>query len=157
MHAVDVMDDIAVVGAGVRLEALYEALDRFGRTVPAGCGATVGIAGLTLGGGIGVLGRRFGLTCDRLLAAQVVLADGHVICCDPQHHPDLFWALRGTGGGQFCVVTSLSLCSVPAPLSTTFQLAGSACRGGDRRLATLGARRARHRRCHAAHNRARRG
>jgi hypothetical protein len=67
-------DDVAVVGAGVRLEALYDGLDHQGRTVPAGCGATVGIAGLTLGGGIGVLGRRYGLTCDRLAAAQVVLA-----------------------------------------------------------------------------------
>jgi FAD/FMN-containing dehydrogenase len=66
------------------------------------------IAGLTLGGGVGVLGRKFGLTCDNLLSAQVVVADGSVLNCDVSHNPDLFWALRGGGGGNFGLVTSLS-------------------------------------------------
>src|SRR5690606_22196261 len=69
-------DGTATAGAGVRLGQLYPALHAYRRTLPAGCGPTVGIAGLTLGGGIGLLGRAYGLTCDRLVGAQVVLADG---------------------------------------------------------------------------------
>src|SRR5262245_975980 len=90
---------IATIGAGVRLGELYASLHSYGRTLPAGCGPTVGIAGLTLGGGIGLLGRRYGLTCDRLVGAQVVLADGSVVECSDDSEPDLFWALRGAGGG----------------------------------------------------------
>ena len=65
---------------------------------------TVGIGGLTLGGGIGFLARKFGLTIDDLLAAEIVTADGNVLSIDAQSHPDLFWAIRG-GGGNFGVVT----------------------------------------------------
>ena len=93
-----------------------------GVTVPAGCGPSVGIAGLTLGGGIGVLGRKYGLTCDRLRRAQVVLADGSVVQCDEDHDPDLFWALRGAGGGNFGVVTSFVFETVTAPETTAFHL-----------------------------------
>ena len=120
MSAVDVVDGVVTVGAGARLGDLYATLDAALLTVPAGCGPDVGIAGLTLGGGLGVLGRTHGLTSDRLLGAQVVLADGRVVDCDARHHADLFWALRGSGGGNFGVVTSLTFASVPAPLVTTF-------------------------------------
>jgi FAD/FMN-containing dehydrogenase len=120
MRAVEVSGGVATVGAGARLGDLYDALDRHGVTIAAGCGPTVGIAGLTLGGGHGILGRRHGLTCDQLLAAEVVLADGRVVVCDERRDPDLFWALRGAGGGQFGVVTSLVLRTVPAPVVTTF-------------------------------------
>jgi FAD/FMN-containing dehydrogenase len=122
MRAISVSDGVATVGAGVRLGELYEALYEHGATIPAGCGPSVGIAGLTLGGGIGILGRRYGLTCDRLLRAQVVLADGRVIECDENQEPDLFWALRGAGGGNFGVVTSLVFATVPAPDTTVFHL-----------------------------------
>jgi FAD/FMN-containing dehydrogenase len=84
MRSVAVCDGIATVGAGVRLGDLYEALYEHGITIPAGCGPSVGIAGLALGGGIGILGRRYGLTCDRLLRVQVVLADGRLIECDEE-------------------------------------------------------------------------
>lgn len=131
MDSVAVDEDVAVVGAGVRLGALYDALHLRGRAVPAGCGATVGIAGLTLGGGIGVLGRSHGLTCDRLVAAEVVLADGRIVHCDADHYPDLLWGLRGAGGGQFGVVTSLSLQTVPAPTTTTFRLQWGALHAAD--------------------------
>ncbi|TDD69065.1 FAD-binding oxidoreductase [Jiangella aurantiaca] len=111
-------DGVATIGAGARLAGVYGALHRHGRTLPAGCGPTVGIAGLTLGGGIGLLGRRYGLTCDRLAGARVVLADGRVVDCDRDREPDLFWALRGAGGGQFGVVTSLIFDTVPEPATT---------------------------------------
>jgi FAD/FMN-containing dehydrogenase len=122
MGSVSVTGGIATVGAGTRLADLYDALNESGVTIPAGCGPTVGIAGLTLGGGLGILGRKYGLTCDRLVAAQVVLADGRVVDCDEQRHADLFWALRGAGAGQFGVVTSFVFQTVPAPAATTFHL-----------------------------------
>jgi FAD/FMN-containing dehydrogenase len=114
-------DRIATIGAGARLGQVYAALHAYGRTLPAGCGSTVGITGLTLGGGIGLLGRKHGLTCDRLVGAQVVLPDGSVVDCDHDHEPDLFWGLRGAGGGQFGVVTSLRFDTVPEPMTTRIE------------------------------------
>jgi FAD/FMN-containing dehydrogenase len=122
MRSVAVCDGIATVGAGVRLGDLYEALYEHGVTIPAGCGPSVGIAGLTLGGGIGILGRAYGLTCDRLRRAQIVLADGRLIECCEKQEPDLFWALRGAGGGNFGVVTTLVFDTVPSPDTTVFHL-----------------------------------
>ena len=113
---------LATIGAGARLASVYRGLHEYGLTIPAGCGPTVGIAGLTLGGGLGLLGRRYGLTCDRLVAATVVLADGNVLTCDAERESDLFWALRGAGGGQFGVVTSLVFNAVPSPTATRFKL-----------------------------------
>jgi len=112
-------DGVVTVGAGARLGQIYDALEPLGRTIAGGCGPTVGIAGLTLGGGLGIFGRRHGLTCDQLVAAEVVLADGSVVECDAHREPDLFWALRGAGGGQFGVVTRLTLTTVAAPPAIT--------------------------------------
>jgi FAD/FMN-containing dehydrogenase len=114
-------DRVATIGAGARLEQVYGALHARGWTLPAGCGPTVGITGLTLGGGIGLVGRKHGLTCDHLVGAQVVLPSGSVVDCDHDHEPDLFWGLRGAGGGQFGVVTSLRFDTVPEPMTTRME------------------------------------
>ncbi len=112
----------ATVGAGARLIDVYAALAQYGLALPAGSCATVGIAGLTLGGGVGVLGRKFGLTCDNLLSAQVVLADKRILSCDSSHNSDLFWALRGGGGGNFGVVTSFTFRVHPVTTLSLFTL-----------------------------------
>jgi FAD/FMN-containing dehydrogenase len=110
----------ATVGAGAALVDVYSELGARGVSIPAGSCPTVGIAGLTLGGGVGVVTRRHGLTCDRLTEARVVTADGTVVTCNAHQHPDLFWALRG-GGGSFGVVTSMTLRTHPAdPLAHAY-------------------------------------
>lgn len=122
MNQVSVSDGAVTVGAGARLGDVYDTLAAHGRTIAAGCGPTVGIAGLTLGGGLGILGRACGLTSDQLVRARVVLADGRIVDCDEHHHGDLFWALRGAGGGQFAAVSQLVLRTLPAPHASGFHL-----------------------------------
>src|SRR6516162_11708091 len=102
---VDATQRTARALGGVLWGELDQATQAFGLAVPGGTDSEVGIAGLTLGGGNGWLMGLYGATCDNLLAAEVVLADGRSVSTSDAENPDLFWALRG-GGGNFGIVTS---------------------------------------------------
>jgi FAD/FMN-containing dehydrogenase len=120
LASVEVDGGVATVGPGVRVSVLADRLAEPGRMVPFGWCPTVAVGGSVLGGGYGMLSRRYGLGCDHLLAAQVVLAGGRAVWTDEDREPELFWALRGAGGGNFGVVTALVLRTHPAPRVTTF-------------------------------------
>ena len=101
------------VGTGLHLIDMYQRLAARGLAVPGGSCATVGVAGLTLGGGVGVLSRAFGLASDNLQAVQIVTADGQVRTCTASQNSDLFWACRGGGGGNFGIATSFTFRTRP--------------------------------------------
>jgi len=102
---VDPTAHTARVGGGCTWGEVDHATHAFGMAVPTGTISTTGVGGLTLGGGIGHLSRKHGLTIDNLLSADVVLADGRLVVASSDRNEDLYWALRG-GGGNFGVVTS---------------------------------------------------
>ena len=113
----------AKIGAGARLVDVYAGLAAAGVAIPAGSCPTVGVGGLTLGGGQGVVGRSYGLTCDKLQALDIVTADGTLHHCTADSgglEGDLFWASQGGGGGNFGIVTSFTFETVAAPSLTTF-------------------------------------
>ncbi len=101
-------DGTATIGAGARLAEVYSGLIAQGVCIPSGTCPTVGIAGITMGGGIGVLDRKYGLTCDNLVSADIVTVDGVLRTCSATSEPDLFWAIRGGGGGNFGIATSFT-------------------------------------------------
>ncbi|MFD8075250.1 FAD-binding oxidoreductase [Streptomyces sp. NPDC059718] len=119
MASVSLSGGTATIGGGAKLIDVYTKLGASGRTLPAGSCPTVGISGLTLGGGHGVLSRAYGLTCDSLTGAEIVTAGGRVLRCSAGENPELFWALRGAGGGQFGVVTRLTFDTQASPQVVT--------------------------------------
>jgi len=110
----------ATVGAGAQLIDVYAGLAARGATIPAGSCPSVGIAGVTLGGGMGLAARRLGLTTDNLLAARIATADGKLRQVDGRTDPDLLWALRGGGGGNFGIVTQLVFRAHRLPSSAAY-------------------------------------
>jgi FAD binding domain len=137
---IDAAARVAVVGAGATAGQLTAATCRHGLVVPFGDSPDVGVGGITLGGGIGWLSRKYGLTLDSLERVEIVLADGQVVLADHDEYSDLFWAIRG-GGGNFGVVTRfrfrlnrlgsvvggvLALPATPAVVSGVVELADSA-------------------------------
>jgi FAD/FMN-containing dehydrogenase len=113
----------AVAGAGAELSEVYTALAGRGLTIPAGTCPTVGLAGLALGGGVGFVSRRWGTTSDNVMGLRVVTADGRARTVDRRHDPDLHWACRGGGGGNFGVVTAFRLRTFPTSPAVSFRLA----------------------------------
>jgi FAD/FMN-containing dehydrogenase len=107
------------VGGGTPMKTLYDTLRPYDVTFPLGNSDTVGIGGLTLGGGVTTISRAYGLTCDALVSTDVVLADGTTVTCTEQENSDLFWACRGGGGGNFGVNTSFTFQAQPAPAGST--------------------------------------
>ncbi len=113
---------LATIGAGAQLIDIYNQLGSSGRLLPGGSCPTVGIAGLALGGGIGVFGRAYGMTSDNIASLEIVTADGSLRRCTPRSNSDLYWASRGGGGGNFGIVTSFTFTVHPIPSVTLFTL-----------------------------------
>jgi hypothetical protein len=114
LNEVVVSGTTAAIGSGAHLIDVYNQMYAHGKVIPGGSCPTVGIAGLTLGGGIGVTGRAHGLTCDNLEQVQIVTADGTVRYASPKGDSDLFWACQGGGGGNFGIVTRFVFSTWPA-------------------------------------------
>ena len=109
----DANTGLATISPAAELDSVQTTLAAQGRSIPSGSCPTVGVAGLTLGGGLGSDARLAGLTCDALVSASVVLPDGETVTAAADDHQDLFWALRGGGGGNLGVVTSLTFRTFP--------------------------------------------
>lgn len=120
MSGVEVQGTRATIGSGAKLIDIYHHLAPRGLLLPGGTCPSVGISGLTLGGGQGVVGRKLGLTCDALRSMRMITADGTIHECS--NDDDLFWASRGGGGGNFGVATKFEFDVTPVAQLTRFAL-----------------------------------
>ncbi|HEV2780953.1 MAG TPA: FAD-binding oxidoreductase [Actinophytocola sp.] len=116
---VDPSTALVTVGGGAQMRKVYAVLREHDLIFPLGNSDDVGIGGLVLGGGVSVVSRAMGLTCDSLVSTDVVLADGSTVTCSETEHTDLFWACRGGGGGNFGVNTSFTFQARPVPATST--------------------------------------
>jgi FAD/FMN-containing dehydrogenase len=114
LDAIEIRGDLVTIGGGARWGQVADALAPHGLALSSGDTKTVGVGGLSLGGGVGWFVRLWGLAIDSLVSAEVVLADGRIVTANAESEPDLFWALRG-GGGNFGVVTSFTYRAHPLP------------------------------------------
>jgi FAD/FMN-containing dehydrogenase len=125
---VDAATGMATIAGGANNADIGAGLNAYGVYVPGGRCPTVGVSGLTLGGGWGFSCRHLGMTCDSLVSTEVVTASGDIVTASELENADLFWAVRGAGGGNFGVHSSFTFRVVPADEVTVFRLAWS---GGD--------------------------
>jgi len=112
----------AKVGAGIDMLTLTNTLAEVGVTFPMATGPSVGIAGLVQGGGVGLTSRLWGMTCDNLLDVEIVTAEGEIIHANEHDHSDLFWALRGGGGGNFGICTEFTFQTHPLMLVGVYNI-----------------------------------
>ncbi len=118
----DSAEQTVTAGAGALLSDIYNVVASEGHAIPAGTCQSVGIAGLTLGGGVGYLARSAGLTCDALEALEFVDAEGRLLSVNAGSHADLFWACRGGGGGSFGVATQFRFKTFAVPKVIVFEI-----------------------------------
>lgn len=112
----------ATVGAGIQDFELYAYANQSNVVIVGGSNPTVGVAGWSQGGGHGPLSSSYGMGADNILQATVVLASGEIVTANEFQNPDLYWALRGGGGGTFGVVTEMVVKAFPSPKTTVFLL-----------------------------------
>ncbi len=119
---VDATAGIVSVGAGAKVDKIDRYMTALDMIVPTARCLPVGIAGVALGGGLGMNGRKFGLTSDNMLETRIVTADGELLTCSEEENADLFWALRGGGGGNFGVNVDFKLRAYPVEKASVFNL-----------------------------------
>lgn len=121
-NSIKLSKDSVYIGAGARLGPIIEALGKEDLAIPTGTCQSVGIAGLTLGSGIGFLSRTFGLTCDAVKSITLLTADNKILEVDESNYPDLFWALRGAGNGSFGIAIGFTFKTIHIPSVSYFEL-----------------------------------
>ena len=115
-------NDEVYIGAGVRSGPVIRTLGSINRAIPTGTCVSVGISGLSLGGGIGFLVRTYGLTCDAIKRITLLTADSEIIEVDEKHSPDLFWALRGAGNNSYGIALGFTFKTFHIPTASFFEL-----------------------------------
>lgn len=120
--SIEISQNEVYIGAGARLGPVIQKLGKYDLVIPTGTCQSVGIAGLTLGGGIGFLSRTFGLTCDALKSITFLTANSEIIEVNKNQHPDLFWALRGAGNGSYGIALGFTFKTLYVPKASFLKL-----------------------------------